>query len=515
MYMHGHEKSDSFIVPRNLLNKCGDNKPQAEMGEGRNGLMENMKQTDIHRTPSRTKTRGCGCAAVSGERMSSPAKGMSPGLLRVRKAAMEDKQIRFTALLHHITPETLKRSYYALKKQAAPGVDGCTWGEYQSNLTDRLEDLHARVHKGTYRAQPSRRVYIPKPDGAKRPLGIAALEDKIVQQALTEVLTAIYETDFYGFSYGFRPSKGSHDALDALYVAIEKKKVNWVLDADIQGFFDSISHEWMLRFLGHRIADKRVLRLIGKWLKAGVVENDAVRSTPVGTPQGAVISPLLANVYLHYVLDDWVVWWRRQYATGDVIIVRYADDFVMGFQHKHEAESFLEALRARLSAFALSLHPEKTRLIEFGRSAASNRRERGEEKPATFDFLGFTHICGVRRKDRKYKILRLVSRKRMGATLSRFKRTLLAKMHDEIEDVGNWLRRAVQGYYNYFAVPDNTKRLMSFRNALCRIWYRVLRRRSQKGRMKWDVFNKRAMCWLPTPVILHPYPSVRFGARYP
>ena len=328
MYMHGHEKSDSFIVPRNLLNKCGDDKPQAEMGEGRNGLMENMEQIDMHRTPSRMKTRGCGCAAVSEKRMSSPAKGMSPGLLRVRKAAMEDKQIRFTALLHHITPETLRTSYYALKKQAAPGVDGCTWEEYQGNLTDRLEDLHARVHKGTYRAQPSRRVYIPKPDGTKRPLGIAALEDKIVQQAVTEVLSAIYETDFYGFSYGFRPSKGSHDALDALYVAIEKKKVNWVLDADIQGFFDSISHEWMLRFLGHRIADKRVLRLIGKWLKAGVVENDTVRSTPVGTPQGAVISPLLANVYLHYVLDDWVVWWRRQYATGDVIVVRYADDCV-------------------------------------------------------------------------------------------------------------------------------------------------------------------------------------------
>jgi group II intron reverse transcriptase/maturase len=429
--------------------------------------------------------------------------------------ASEDKDTRFTALLHHITPETLRKSCNALKKRAAPGVDGCTWDEYQGNLAERIEDLHTRVHKGTYRALPSRRVYIPKPDGKKRPLGIAALEDKIVQQAVSEVLTAIYETDFYDFSYGFRPDRGCHDALDALYVALEREKISWVLDADIQGFFDSISHEWMLRFLECRIADKRVLRLISKWLKAGVLENGTVQSTDVGTPQGAVISPLLANVYLHYVLDDWVEWWRNQYATGDVIIVRYADDFVMGFQHKHEAELFLNALRNRLSAFALNLHPEKTRLIEFGRFAARDRRQRGEMKPETFEFLGFTHICSVNRKDGKYKILRLTSKKRMRATLSRFKATLLARMHEAVEDVGRWLSKALQGYYNYFAVPDNMKSLKNFIHALERIWHRVLCRRSQRGRMSWDVFNKCAKFWLPTPVVLHPYPSVRFGARNP
>lgn len=506
--MYGHEKSDSFIVPKSPSNKCGDNKPQAELEEGRDEPMENTKQNSILRTQCRTNAQGCSSSTV-------PTKRMSPGLLRVRKVAREDKNTRFTALLHHITPESLGRSYYALKKRAAPGVDGCTWEEYQSNLSERLEELHSRIHKGAYRALPSRRVYIPKADGKKRPLGIAAIEDKIVQQAVTEVLTAIYETDFYGFSYGFRPDRGCHDALDALYVGIERKKISWVLDADIQGFFDSISHEWMLRFLGRRIADKRVLRLISKWLKAGVLENDTVRGTTEGTPQGAVISPLLANVYLHYVLDDWVVWWRSKYATGNVIIVRYADDFVMGFQHKHDADCFLNALRDRLSTFALSLHPEKTRLLEFGRFAAERRREQGKGKPETFDFLGFTHICSVRNKDGKYKILRLTSRKRLRATLSRLRLALLARMHDTVEEVGKWLKKVVQGYYNYFAVPDNTKRLSNFRNALERIWHWVLCRRSQKGRMRWDVFSKWVKCWLPTPVVLHPYPSVRFGAKHP
>jgi group II intron reverse transcriptase/maturase len=507
-YMHGHEESDSFIVPKNPSNKCGDNKPHAEVGEGRRGLMENMEQNGMRRAQSRTK-------AQSLRNSGAAVKGMSLGLLRVRKVARADKHTRFTSLLHHITPETLRKSYYALKKQAAPGVDGCTWEEYQGNLDEQLEDLHTRVHKGTYRALPSRRVLIPKTDGKLRPLGIAALEDKIAQQAVSEVLTAIYEEDFYGFSYGFRPDRGCHDALNALYVAVEKKKINWVLDADIQRFFDSISHDWMLRFLSRRIADKRVLRLVAKWLKVGVVEGGELLSVNEGTPQGAVISPLLANVYLHYVLDDWVVWWRNKYATGDVIIVRYADDFVMGFQHKHEASLFLEALRDRLNAFALSLHPEKTRLIEFGRFAAENRRKRGERKPETFTFLGFTHICSVNWKDGKYKILRLTDKKRMREKLSRFKAILTAKMHAGIEEAGQWLRRAVQGYYNYFAVPDNMRRLASFRDALGRIWHKILRRRGQKGRMNWDAFNKWAMCWIPRPEVLHPYPSLRFGAKHP
>ena len=506
--MYGHEESDSLIVPENPLNKCGDNKPYAEVGEERRGLVENMEQNGMRRAQHRTKAQGlrCGGAAV---------KGMSPGLLRVREVARADKDTRFTTLLHHITPETLVRSYYALKKQAAPGVDGRTWEEYQGNLHEWLEELHTRVHKGTYRALPSRRVFIPKTDGKLRPLGVAALEDKIVQQAVSEVLTAIYEEDFYGFSYGFRPGRGCHDALDALYVAIETKQINWVLDADIQRFFDSIPHEWMLRLLGRRIADRRILRLIAKWLKAGVIENGERLSAGEGTAQGAVISPLLANVYLHYVLDDWVVWWRNKYATGDVIIVRYADDFVMGFQHKHEAYLFLEALRERLSVYALNLHPEKTRVIEFGRFAAGNRRRRGEGKPETFAFLGFTHICSVRWKSGRYKILRLTDKKRMREKLSQLRAALWARMHAGIEEVGKWLQRAVQGYYNYFAVPDNMKRLASFQHALGKIWHTVLCRRSQKARLTWDEFNRWAMCWIPAPKVMHPYPAVRFGAKRP
>jgi group II intron reverse transcriptase/maturase len=506
--MHGLEKSDSFIVPKNPSNKSGDNKPQAEMGEGRDEPMGNMEQDVMPRTQRRTKAQGCRGFEAS-------VKCMSPGLLRVRKAAKEDKNTRFTALLHHITPAALEKSYYALQKRAAPGVDGCTWEDYRGNLAEHLVELHSRIHRGTYRALPTRRVYIPKGDGKQRPLGIAALEDKIVQHAVSEVLKTIFEADFYGFSYGFRPGRGCHDALDALYVGIEQKKVNWVLDADIQGFFDSISHEWMLRFLGCRVGDKRLLRLVSKWLKAGVVEGGEWKGIGEGTPQGAVISPLLANVYLHYALDDWVVWWRRKYATGDMIIVRYADDFVLGFQHKNDAERFLDALRNRLSTFALRLHPEKTRLIEFGRFAAGNRRRQGKGKPETFTFLGFTHICSVTRTGLKFKIKRQTCRKRMGATLSRIKKALQVKIHEGIEEVGQWLRKVMQGYYNYFAVPDNMARLNSFRYALGRIWYKVLCRRSQRGRVKWEVFNKWMMCWLPSPILLHPYPNVRFCAKYP
>jgi len=506
--MHDCEKSDLVIVPKKLLNKCGDNKPQAETVEGRTGLMENMKQDVMCRTQSRTKAQCCGKAVTS-------AKDMSIGLQRVREVAVKDKSTRFTALLHHITGAMLGESYYALKKQASPGVDGCMWTDYQEGLKEKLEDLHSRVHKGTYRAQPSRRVYIPKPDGKKRPLGIAALEDKIVQHAVSKLFTAIYETDFYGFSYGFRPGKGCHDALDALAVGIGQKKIHWVLDADIQGFFDSISHEWMIRFLEYRIADQRILRLIRKWLQAGVSEDGEWSRTIVGTPQGAVISPLLANVFLHYVLDDWVVWWRGKHATGDVIIVRYADDFVMGFQYKGDAQRFLAALRNRLDEFSLKLHSEKTRLIEFGRFAAANRRESGQGKPETFTFLGFTHICSVNISDGKYKILRFTSKKRMRDTLSRIKMFLSIKMHEDISRVGQWLKRVVQGYYNYYAVHDNLGRLAQFRYALGKIWHKILCRRSQKGRMRWDTFNTVAMHWIPVPTVLHPYPNQRFCAKHP
>jgi group II intron reverse transcriptase/maturase len=439
---------------------------------------------------------------------------MSHGLLRVRKAAEKDTSTQFTALLHHITPEVLKVSYYALKHDASPGIDGCEWEEYGANLDDKLENLHKRVHTGAYRAQPSLRVYIPKSDGKKRPLGIASLEDKIVQRAVSEILSAVYESDFYGFSYGFRPGRGCHSALDALYVAIMKKRVNYVLDADIQGFFDSISHKWMLRFLERRISDPRILRLISKWLQAGVSEAGKWSSTSVGTPQGAVISPLLANVFLHYVLDDWVVWWRKKHAAGDVVIVRYADDFVMGFQYKREAESFLEALHARLKSFSLSLHPDKTRLIEFGKFAASNRRERGEGKPETFTFLGFTHICSVNWKHNCFKILRQTAKKRMRGALARIGQVLRIHMHDDVEVVGQWLQRVVRGYYQYFAVPDNTTTLSSFRYALKIHWFKVLRRRGQKRRITWETFDKVAKQWIPAPAPLHPYPEKRFCAKY-
>ena len=404
---------------------------------------------------------------------------MSQGLLRVREAAAKDKSTRFTSLLHHITVKSLESSYYALKRNAAPGIDGRTWSEFQSDIAARLEELHARIHRGSYRTQPSLRVYIPKSDGKKRPLGIASLEDKIVQHAVSEILSAIYETEFCGFSYGFRPERGCHDALDALYVAITRKKINYVLDADIQGFFDSISHEWLIRFLERRVADPRVLRLIRRWLRGGVSEDGELLSTKVGTPQGAVISPLLANIFLHYVLDDWVVWWRKQHAIGDVVIVRYADDFVMGFQSKQEAERFLEALRKRLQAFALNLHPEKTRLIEFGRYAARDRRARSEGKPETFAFLGFTHICATTWKDKYFKIIRRTTKKRKIETIKRIGQILYSRMHDDIDEVGQWLQRVLRGYYQYFAVPDNTTTLSSIRDAIKRSWFKALRRRDR------------------------------------
>ena len=300
-----------------------------------------------------------------------------------------------------MTVDLLRWSFHQLKRRAAAGIDGVTWDQYEADLESNLADLHGRVQRGAYRAKPSRRQYIPKPDGRQRPLGIAALEDKIVQRAVVEMLNAIYETDFLGFSYGFRPGRSQHQALDALAIAIYRKKVNWILDADIRAFFDSISQEWLIRFLEHRIADRRLLRLIGKWLKAGVLEDGRLLTVERGTPQGAVISPLLANIYLHYVYDLWVHHWRRRLAQGEVIVVRYADDIVVGFQYRADAERFLDELRQRLEEFGLELHPEKTRIIEFGRFAHANRQARGLGKPETFAFLGFTHICGRTREGRR------------------------------------------------------------------------------------------------------------------
>jgi len=432
----------------------------------------------------------------------------------VRRTAREKKQERFTALLHHVTVDLLRESFHGLKKQASCGVDGVTWYEYEQGLEDRLIDLHGRVHRGAYRAQPSRRIYIPKADGRKRPLGIAALEDKIVQQAIVTVLNEIYEADFLGFSYGFRPGRSPHRALDALSVGIVRRQVNWILDADIRGFFDNVSHEWLLTFVQHRIADPRILRLIRKWLRAGVSEDGEWSETKIGTPQGAVISPLLANIYLHYAFDLWVNAWREKIATGDLIVIRYADDLVVGFQYKADAERFLREFKERLAKFGLELHGEKTRLIEFGRFAEANRSNRGEGKPESFTFLGFTHVCGKRKKTGTFTVIRRTAKKRMQQTLARLKQDLQARMHDTPVSAGAWLKRVLLGYYGYFAVPGNTPVLSVFRYRLQRHWLHVLRRRSQRG-FSWRSFDKLSARWLPTPKTLHPYPEQRFNALYP
>jgi RNA-directed DNA polymerase len=481
-------ESDDAIVPKKRRNKA-DQKLAAETGEGRASAEGNAKRTLL--APD----------TVPGKR------GM--GLLGIRLAAKRDKQLRLTALLHHVTPELLRASYLELKRQAAPGVDGMTWREYGRQLEKRIADLHDRIHRGTYRAQPSKRAWILKADGRQRPLGIAALEDKIVQQAVKTVLEQIYEEDFLGFSYGFRPGRSCHNALDALWMGIVHRKVSYVLDADIRGFFDAICHGWMDKFLRHRIADRRILRLIQKWLTAGVSEEGRWSRTTLGTAQGAVISPLLANVYLHYVLDLWVNQWRKRHARGSVIIVRYADDFVMGFQHRDDAERCLRELRRRLEQFGLQLHPEKTRLIEFGRYAAERRARRGQGKPETFDFLGFTHYCSTTR-DGAFTIKRQSIAKRVRAALQKVKVQLRRRLHHAVAETGAWLQLVVRGWFNYHAVPSNFRRLSQFRQQVARLWLQSLRRRSQKGRSwTWKRFDRLIERWLPRPKILHPYPSQR------
>jgi group II intron reverse transcriptase/maturase len=439
---------------------------------------------------------------------------MSQSLDRVRKAARLRKKERFTALFHHINVDTLRTAFYALRRKAAPGVDGMTWQDYEADLEPRLRDLHKRVHSGAYRPQPSRRTYIPKADGKQRPLAIAALEDKIVQGATVMVLNAIYEGDFCGFSYGFRPGRGPHDALDALCVAIDKRQVNWILDADIQNFFGAVSQEWLVRFVEHRIGDKRIIRLIRKWLKAGILEDGIVTVDDRGTGQGSVISPLLANIYLHYVFDLWAERWRQREATGDMIIVRYADDVIVGFEHEDDVRRFLDAMRARLEEFALSLHPDKTRLIEFGRFAAADRKRRGLGKPETFAFLGFTFICGRSRRGR-FLLVRKTRRDRMQTKLRSIKEELRRRMHWPIPEQGRWLRQVVTGHFAYFAVPTNGRALQAFRCHVTDLWRRTLRRRSQRNRTTWTRTTRLAGDWLPQAKILHPWPNQRFAVRHP
>lgn len=443
-------------------------------------------------------------SGTQGPRVASSALG------RVREAARRDAKQRFTNLLHHVTVDLQRCAYKALKRDAAAGVDDVTWREYGEGLEERLVDLHDRIHGGRYRAKPSKREWIPKPDGRQRPIGIAALEDKIVQKALVMVLEQIYEEDFLGFSYGFRPGKSQHHALDALYVAITQRKVSWVVDADIRGFFDTLKHAWLMKFVEHRVADPRVLRLISKFLRAGVSEDGQWSKTEVGTPQGAVISPLLANIYLHYVLDLWVHWWRGHRAGGEVYIIRYCDDFVLGFQYQADAQRFQGELAQRLEKFGLELHPDKTRLIEFGRFAAANRKKRGQGKPETFEFLGFTHYCTKRRSDGGFTIRRKTIAKKMRAKLERVKQDLRRKISLPVAIQGRWLGSVVRGHLNYYAVPGNAVALNAFRRQVIKMWLKTLRRRSQKGRnLTWTRFKRWIDQWIPSVRIVHPYPNQR------
>lgn len=437
---------------------------------------------------------------------------VSSGLGRVRRAAQKDREARFSALLHHVDVDRLRAAYRALNPRAATGVDGVRWQEYGRGLEGNLLDLHARLHRGAYRAKPSRRTYIPKPDGRQRALGVAALEDKIVQRATVEVLNAIYEVDFLGFSYGFRPGRSQHDALDALAVGIERRRVNWVLDVDIRDYFSSLDQSWLERFLEHRIADRRVLRLIQKWLKAGVIENGEWSRTERGTPQGASVSTFLANVYLHHVFDLWAHQWRSRHAHGDVMIVRFADDFVVGFEHRDDAERFHEELRDRLAEFFLELNAEKTRLIEFGRFAAERRQKRGLGKPETFSFLGFTHICAKDRKGR-FNLKRITDSKRVRAKLREVKTELRARRHLPIPEQGRWLASVLRGHCNYYAVPGNIQALRAFRYQIIGHWLKALRRRSQRTSMTWKRMSRLQTRWLPAVRILHPWPEARFDAR--
>lgn len=432
------------------------------------------------------------------------------GLKRIREAARRDRRQRFTSLMHHITPELLIESYYALKKDARAGVDDETWHKYSERSTARLEKLHEGIQSGKYQAKPSKRIYIPKGDSEERPIGIASLEDKIVQKAVVRILEQIYEVDFLGFSYGFRPGRSPHNALDAISVGIHNKRIGHILDADIRQFFDNLSHKWLIKFLEHRIADKRMIRLIRKWLRAGVSEEGEWSPTKVGTPQGAVISPLLANIFMHYALDLWVHQWRRRYARGNVIIVRYADDFVVGFQYQREAEQFQKELKVRLAKFNLELHETKTKLIEFGRFANQNRRDRGEGKAETFDFLGFTHICSKTRKNKKFTIRRKPIAKRMRKTLKKIRKVLLKTRHSPVAEQGKWLRSVVQGYFNYFAVPGTAEPLNSFRTQIRKHWIYALRHRSHKARkLTWKKMAKLDKTWIPRFRIMHPYPDQR------
>lgn len=486
---HRREKSDRVVVPGKSPNKT--ERTAAEAMEGRTLAKGNPRERNAPRTQSRTRTQSA--------------------LERVRQAAKRDRKQRFTALLHHVYDiERLRLAYHALKRGAAAGIDGETWQHYGEHLEDNLRDLSQRLRSGAYRAKPVRRAYIPKADGRQRPLGVPVLEDKIVQRATVEVLNAIYEPDFLGFSYGFRPGRNQHQALDALVVGIWSRRVNWVLDADIRSFFDTMKHEWIVKFLEHRVADERVVRLVRKWLSAGVLEDGRRTHAEEGAVQGGSISPLLANIYLHYVFDLWAQRWRSQPGRGDMIVVRFADDFVVGFEHERDAHAFQVELRERFAKFGLELHPDKTRILEFGRFASDRRARRGEGKPETFEFLGFTHICGKSRHGR-FMVHRQTAKKRLRAKLSEVKAELRRRMTRPIPEQGAYVRSVLTGHVRYYGVPGNGPALACFRGLLSWHWGRTLRRRGNRRVMTWETYQRHAARWLPIPHICHPWPAQRLG----
>jgi RNA-directed DNA polymerase len=495
--MNGRRKSDRPVVATKPANKVGAtaHKVAAAMAE-------------------RVERRGLAKGKPPGQNTNraQDREVVQSALVRIRQAAVKDKQAKFTSLMHHIyNLSMLREAYFALKRDAAPGVDGETWRQYRENLESNLADLSARLRRGAYRAKPVRRAFLTKDDGRQRPLGVTALEDKIAQRATVEVLNGIYETDFLGFSYGYRPGKSPHHALDALYTALLTRRVNWVLDGDISSFFDGLDHEWLTKFVEHRVADQRVVRLIRKWLNAGVLEEGEWSCSEEGTPQGGSASPLLANVYLHYVFDLWVQHWRKTKAKGDVIVVRWADDFVVGFEHQADAARFHHELAERFAKFKLKLHPEKTRVIEFGYYAANNRKRRGKGKPETFNFLGFTHICGKKRSNGMFTVLRRTMSKRKRAKLKEVKQELRKRMHHRVAEVGKWLRSVVEGHNRYYGVPSNQHSLSSFRFQVVAHWYWSLRRRSQTRKLTWTQMVPLANRWLPPPTLHHPYPLRRLG----